>query len=244
MSSKFQAVTIVTRTPGRRVDCEEVGAARRCTEHVWQRHRSRSCSREARHDWTGGNRSASNCRHAEIEVAVYVGDNEAPACTLVPMVTSEARGEANVSRGESDYSFKPYLVLGCLLLATSCHAPGAGRASVDGTGFHILGIDDAVYLGARGDPLEAACRDWKLSNREVVEFFEYSDEYPSLPYGQFYQLPCSISGSLQHGGVRWRYAIGAGGTAVWTREGQSRYWGCSDRQCEPLVLLLTDFMDP
>jgi len=100
------------------------------------------------------------------------------------------------------------------------------------------------YDGAAGDPLETACRRWRLSAQQVAEFFRLSREYEEPPYSAFYQLPCSISGKLRSEGTTWHFVIGGGGTATWSKGGQTRYFGCSADACEPLVLLPADGMDP
>ena len=83
-----------------------------------------------------------------------------------------------------------------------------------------------------------ACRNWRLSPTQVTQFFTASEEFPDNPYSMFSQLPCSISGTLESKGTRWRFAINAGATATWQREGDIRYFGCSAISCEPLVLLM------
>lgn len=75
-------------------------------------------------------------------------------------------------------------------------------------------------------------------------FFRLSERYDESPYSQFYQLPCSISGELQAEGKTWQFTINGGATATWNHQGVTRYWGCSAKACEALVLMPTDMMNP
>ena len=111
-------------------------------------------------------------------------------------------------------------------------------------GVNITSVAPPRYGGAGGDGLQDACHAWHLSAQQVGRFFQLSDPYQSHPYSRFYQLPCSVSGELEAEGKTWRYEINGGATALWRAEGETRYWGCSVEECEPLVLMPTDFMDP
>ena len=108
----------------------------------------------------------------------------------------------------------------------------------------VLEVAAAEYTGRTGDPLEAACRNWRLSSEQVAEFFRLSERYEQSPYAGFYQVPCSISGKLRSEGVAWDFTIGGGATATWTHDEQTRHFGCSAEACAPLVLLPSDGMDP
>lgn len=108
----------------------------------------------------------------------------------------------------------------------------------------IIDVGEPRYGGESGDPLEAACHEWRLTGAQVAEFFRLSRQYEKRPYAGFYHLPCSISGKLRSEGVTWRFTIDGGGMATWSNGGQTRYFGCSVDACEPLVLLPADGMDP
>ena len=60
----------------------------------------------------------------------------------------------------------------------------------------------------------------------------------------FDHLPCEITGTLTADGQRWHYRINAAGTATWTAEGTTRYFGCSATTCSPLVLSMPDNGEP
>lgn len=132
------------------------------------------------------------------------------------------------------------------LAGASCgHAQSANRGEAGAsTAIEVLEVAPAEYGGAAGDPLEAACRAWRLSTTQVVSFFRLSQRYDQAPYGAFYQVPCAVSGRLASEGETWDFVIGGGGTATWTRAGQVRHFGCSAQACAPLVLLPADSMDP
>ncbi|MGH8074049.1 MAG: hypothetical protein ACREO4_08250 [Lysobacter sp.] len=85
---------------------------------------------------------------------------------------------------------------------------------------------------------------WHLGQSQAERFFEISERYEESPYNAFYQVPCSISGELEAEGRSWTFQINGGATAAWTSGDEVRYWGCSDNECEALVLLPTDLMDP
>ncbi|MEN1929674.1 hypothetical protein WCE37_11875 [Luteimonas sp. MJ250] len=138
-----------------------------------------------------------------------------------------------------------WAVAAVMLAGVSCgHALPANESPKPPRSPEVIQVADAEYGGTAGDPLEAACGDWRLSGQQVAEFFQLSRQYEQLPYSEFYQLPCSISGKLRSEGGTWDFVIGGGGTATWSRGGQTRYFGCSAEACAPLVLLHTDLMDP
>ncbi|MGY0610784.1 hypothetical protein [Luteimonas sp. A501] len=138
-----------------------------------------------------------------------------------------------------------WVVAALALAGASCgHALPENESTRPSQSPEVIEVADAEYTGAAGDPLEAACGEWQLSGRQVVEFFQLSRQYGQSPYSEFYQLPCSISGKLRSEGATWDFVIGGGGTATWSHGGQTRHFGCSAEACAPLVLLHTDLMDP
>ncbi|WP_407352147.1 hypothetical protein [Luteimonas sp. R10] len=108
----------------------------------------------------------------------------------------------------------------------------------------VVDVAPAEYHGAAGHPLEEACRTWRLSASQVQAFFHLADAYEDRPYERFYLVGCSISGHLQADGRDWRFAINGGGIATWENDGTIRHFGCSAKECEPLLLLPTDGMEP
>src|SRR5699024_6478056 len=90
--------------------------------------------------------------------------------------------------------------------------------------------------------LQKACTSWSLTPEQVQLFFELSEEYKTLPYSEFYQVPCSISGKITFNKHIWHYKINGGGTAVSTDGKGKRYWGCKDPKCATLICIPTDMM--
>lgn len=116
------------------------------------------------------------------------------------------------------------------------------RPTPEGAPIVAASVDKVRYSGAPNDPLQAACRRWTLTPLQVERFFAISQRYSDSPYGSFYQLPCSISGKILAEQRAWEFDINGGGTATWVSGNEVRYWGCSAKECEPLILLLTDGM--
>jgi len=138
---------------------------------------------------------------------------------------------------------QPAIVAGAVVLACSGCSLALSTAGGAETP-RIIEVAAAEYSGPSGDALESACRNWHLTDRQVATFFELGEAYEQSPYSAFYQLPCSISGKLEADGKAWNFVIDGGGTATWSHGNETRYFGCSAKACEPLVLMLTDFMDP
>lgn len=150
---------------------------------------------------------------------------------------------SELSREWCRFAYRSALVAGAFVLAgTACsHA----SRTVDGAkGPRIVAVAGAEYSGPSGDALETACRNWRLSDRDVARFFELSERYEESPYSAFYQVPCSISGRIEAEGEAWEFVIDGGGTAIWSHENETRYFGCSAQACESLVLMPTDLMNP
>src|SRR5690606_23631728 len=72
----------------------------------------------------------------------------------------------------------PWAVLALTLAGASCgHAQSTGGAQPVPSSPEVIEVADAEYTGEAGDPLEAACRDWRLSKGQVAEFFRLSQRY-------------------------------------------------------------------
>ncbi|MGH8084291.1 MAG: hypothetical protein ACREPV_03340 [Lysobacter sp.] len=128
-----------------------------------------------------------------------------------------------------------------LLSCSSAHPPETTgvEASV-----RAISVAPPHYDGAPGEALQDVCEAWHLSAQQVERFFQLSEAHQSNPYSGFYQIPCSVSGELQAEGRTWVFEINGGATATWRAEGETRYWGCRDEECGPLVLMPTDSMSP
>ena len=111
--------------------------------------------------------------------------------------------------------------------------------------FQVIQVDPAKLETTPPDEgIAHACSSWSLDAEQVERFFKLSKEYKENPYSMFYQVPCSISGELRAGEKVWRFSINGGATATWSRDGETRHWGCSVKECEQLVILAADSMDP
>ncbi|MDN5780466.1 MAG: hypothetical protein L0H23_00345 [Luteimonas sp.] len=131
-----------------------------------------------------------------------------------------------------------------LLLMDAAGIGHPGPADETPGPLRVVDVEAPRHGGAEGSPLESACRNWRLSDRDVARFFELSETYAQSPYSAFYQVPCSISGKIEAEGKAWDFVIDGGGTATWSHGNETRYFGCSAKACEPLVLMPTDLMDP
>lgn len=139
-----------------------------------------------------------------------------------------------------------YLLLGACHLHSNYSRDKANHPahtnSANPGALRIIEINPSVYRGRPAPTEEARCKAWRLTDRQAEQIFKLNEHYDENPYSQFYQMSCVISGELIAEGKAWRFEIDGGGTAIWQREDEVRYWGCSTQACEPLVMLLTDFM--
>lgn len=118
-------------------------------------------------------------------------------------------------------------------------APGANRPSVV-----VRSVGASVYTPEPGRAADAglqrACQAWTLDRDDVARFFAASREYPEGTQDAFYALPSTISGQFTADGQTWDDRINAAATATWIHGARARTFGCSDRACAPLVLLMPD----
>lgn len=136
----------------------------------------------------------------------------------------------------------PAMLISVLMAAACAGLPA--DSPPDDSSLRVVDVEPAEYRDAAGHSLEEACRTWRLSPSQVQAFFHLADAYEDRPYDRFYQVGCSISGRLRAEGRDWRFAINGGGIATWENDSTIRHFGCSARECETLLLLPTDGMDP
>jgi len=124
--------------------------------------------------------------------------------------------------------------------------PACGQATREAgpsAGWLVLSVERPAYHGGRRDQaLEEACRGWRLDAVQVRSVFEHSERFRERPYAEFYQLGCSIGGTIQADGRIWSFRIDAGGEGVWRAGGEVRYFGCRAPQCDALLLISHDGM--
>lgn len=107
---------------------------------------------------------------------------------------------------------------------------------------YVAGSVEKVLQKAPDDALVTACENWNIDSNAIKTVFTLSDEYTEYPYSQFYQTPCDITGDLVINGLKWHFSLNGGGIMTLSREDKTMYRGCSDTQCAPYILLLTDDM--
>lgn len=121
----------------------------------------------------------------------------------------------------------------------ACSPPRRAAEAADA--IVVTRIDPAAYDPAgKDEAMRAACAKWTLDAKQATKFFRASREYPEGTHDAFYWLPCSIKGRLRAQGREWDFEINAAATATWIDGDTARRWGCTDKACEPLVLLMPD----
>lgn len=87
---------------------------------------------------------------------------------------------------------------------------------------------------------EAMCKAWTLDKAQAESFFRLSKPLREGERHDYDWLPCSIKGRLRANGRDWDFEINAAGTSTWIDGEQALSFGCSQAQCEPLVILMPD----
>jgi hypothetical protein len=140
----------------------------------------------------------------------------------------------------------PGRALSALAAAAMLLACGGAAARESRADIRIVRIDAAQMHGAydAADPSQAslakACKAWTLRPQQAVQFFRLAKQYPQGRGDDFYWLPCSIKGQLIASDGVWDFEIDAAATGSWRRGDIVRQWGCRDRRCKALVLLMPD----
>ena len=129
-----------------------------------------------------------------------------------------------------------------LLLACQPHPRDpADSARADLT---VIDVSAPLYQpadGARYLANEAAmCKAWVLDKTQVESFFRLSKPLREGERHGYDWLPCSIKGRLRARGRDWDFEINAAGTSTWISGEEVASFGCSQAQCEPLVILMPD----
>ena len=134
-----------------------------------------------------------------------------------------------------------------VLLSLSACSSHPHRPDEGNTALQVVSTSPAQLLEnpeSGGNGFADACKAWQLNRGQVAQFFAAATQYPELPHRSFDHLPCEITGTLTADGQRWQYRINAAGTATWTGDGPTRYFGCSAPACAPLVLSMPDNGEP
>ncbi|MFD1261484.1 hypothetical protein [Entomomonas asaccharolytica] len=130
-----------------------------------------------------------------------------------------------------------------LVIITNCQAEYS-KYEIEVTQVNPVTITYKKHPQPSDEAMYQACQEWNLTAEQVREFFMLSKHYKESPYNLFYQLPCSITGELQLEDQTWQFTIDAGATGKWQNTNTVLYFGCTDNNCEPLVLMMPDNMNP
>jgi hypothetical protein len=162
-----------------------------------------------------------------------------------------ARHRFEHDNSKDDRSMGVSLRLLCALAAATMLASCAGGATRDSAQGDIrivrieaAAMDPDALSDPNNVPVANECKTWKLRPDQAARFFRLAQEYPTAD-GQgvghdFYWLPCSIRGQLTAADGAWDFSINGAATGTWRRGETVRQWGCRDRRCKPLVLLMPD----
>ena len=91
-----------------------------------------------------------------------------------------------------------------------------------------------------------SCLNWKLSKKNVEDFFHTGNRISSDgKTNNYYYLPCEITGTLILNDTTFSYSINAGSTGELIYNGKHyAYYGCSSSSCEEFILMMPDNMNP
>lgn len=94
------------------------------------------------------------------------------------------------------------------------------------------------------EKLELACKNWVLSNDDIINIFNISNKYHSnsIILDDYYWLPCEIKGMLVYENEKWNFSINGAANALWNNGHSSIYFGCSKKECNSMFLLPYDGM--
>lgn len=122
----------------------------------------------------------------------------------------------------------------------NCHA----QTNIKINTVNPVTIDFSETSKESDEAMYNACKGWQLTKEQVKQFFELSENYAEYPYSSYYQIPCKITGTLQSQGKTWNFTIDGGATGSWQQGSTTKYYGCNQAGCEPLVIMPTDNMNP
>ncbi|OGS69808.1 MAG: hypothetical protein A3F91_10730 [Flavobacteria bacterium RIFCSPLOWO2_12_FULL_35_11] len=114
-------------------------------------------------------------------------------------------------------------------------------------GIKVLTIENVKMVQKENNnDLVATCTNWKLSKKNVENFFTNGNKISADERtNNYYFLPCEISGTLIKNDTTFSYSINAGSTGELIYNGKHyAYYGCSSPACEEFVLMMPDNMDP
>lgn len=120
----------------------------------------------------------------------------------------------------------PLFIITTVLISSGCSQK---NYDVDTGEKIIYPSSDGVLLGA--------CDKWTLKDEQVRQLIAMSKPYIALPYGEYSQTPCNMSGTVTIDGKTWDYLLNGGGIITLSIDGMVRYRGCNTDACKPYLLL-------
>ncbi|KNZ88318.1 Uncharacterised protein [Morganella morganii] len=120
----------------------------------------------------------------------------------------------------------PLFIIATVLISSGCSQK---NYDVDTGEKIIYPSSDGVLLGA--------CDKWTLKDEQVRKLISMSKPYTALPYGEYSQTPCNMSGTVVINGKTWDYLLNGGGIITLSIDGMVRYRGCNTSACKPYLLL-------
>lgn len=120
----------------------------------------------------------------------------------------------------------PLFIIATVLISSGCSQK---NYDVDTGEKIIYPSGDGVLLGA--------CDKWTLKDEQVRQLIAMSKPYSALPYGEYSQTPCNMSGTVTIDGKTWDYLLNGGGIITLSIDGMVRYRGCNADACKPHLLL-------
>ncbi|MBW5405755.1 hypothetical protein ACISK3_11205 [Morganella morganii] len=120
----------------------------------------------------------------------------------------------------------PLFIIATVLISSGCSQK---NYDVDTGEKIIYPSGDGVLLGA--------CDKWTLKDEQIRQLIAMSKPYSALPYGEYSQTPCNMSGTVTIDGKTWDYLLNGGGIITLSIDGMVRYRGCNADACKPYLLL-------
>ena len=133
-----------------------------------------------------------------------------------------------------------------MTVLTACQ-PGSRLPSSELSGLRVTAVSAAIHdpNSADASRFPDACDHWTLTPEQVETFFTLSTELDARAYHHEYEVsPCMIEGELVDSSRAWTFQINGAAKGFWSNGSQTRYFGCPDAECEPLVLVPHIGMNP
>ncbi|RUT65070.1 hypothetical protein CKG00_00640 [Morganella morganii] len=120
----------------------------------------------------------------------------------------------------------PLFIIATVLISSGCSQKN----------YDVETGEKIIYPSADG-VLLGACDKWALKDEQIRKLIALSKPYTALPYGEYSQTPCNMSGTVTIDGKTWDYLLNGGGIITLSIDGMVRYRGCNADACKPYLLL-------